>query len=234
MHPLGGRLRAVRMMTYGHAWRGFGTKPAPMVYMLTFASIASCLACAKSARDRGPCPSDMVATPRSCIDRHEASEGPRGEAVSTRCVLPWVGVTVDAAPVACLAAGKHLCTGSEWFAACTRLQGWRFPYGETFDPDACNTHEYGVAHGSVAIRPTGSVATCEGGFPGIFDMAGNAAERVEAAGGVAWINGGSYLDAGSGSLGSCVAIVSDARPVPYVGFRCCKDLPPGAGDGGAP
>jgi formylglycine-generating enzyme required for sulfatase activity len=77
----------------------------------------------------------------------------------------------------CRWAGKRLCraTGkapktssfsgdltSEWYLACSAGGTRPFPYGSTFDPQACD-----------GSHPVGSLPACEGGIPGLFDMSGN-------------------------------------------------------------
>lgn len=96
----------------------------------------------------------------------------------------------------CAWAGKRLCGSrngtkiddfppandpkvSEWFAACS-LSGTRdFPYPGPSDPNACNgcqrTSSCGDGGGSPML-PVASLATCEGGYPGLFDMLGNVNE----------------------------------------------------------
>jgi sulfatase modifying factor 1 len=82
----------------------------------------------------------------------------------------------------CAWAGKRLCGKigggsvptlakddpevSQWYRACSRAGARAFPYGDTYDPTACRTKQ----SGSVIA---GSMTTCEGGYPGIFDMSGN-------------------------------------------------------------
>lgn len=103
-----------------------------------------------------------------CIDRFEASEGPDGVPESKASRMPWTGVSFDEAKAACEAAGKRLCSGREWSAACVGLPAMRFPYGPELDRGACND--------DVEVAPGGSFGGCEGGVPELFDMSGNVAE----------------------------------------------------------
>jgi sulfatase modifying factor 1 len=91
----------------------------------------------------------------------------------------------------CAWAGKRLCGSpsggpadslgyrdpakSEWFNACSRNQDGlhAYPYGNVYDPRACNGTDYlGAGQG----RPLPSLSTCQGGYPGLFDMSGNVNE----------------------------------------------------------
>jgi formylglycine-generating enzyme required for sulfatase activity len=56
---------------------------------------------------------------------------------------------------------------SEWHYACTAGGTQEYPYGDTYDEDACVPGPR---------RPVGSDPECEGGFPGVFDIVGNSVE----------------------------------------------------------
>ncbi|MFW5741224.1 MAG: formylglycine-generating enzyme family protein [Myxococcota bacterium] len=81
----------------------------------------------------------------------------------------------------CEWAGKRLCKGSEshledpekseWYNACTLGGIQDYPYGDSYDPEPCPPF-------SAPYSP-GSLDTCEGGYPGLFDMAGNLSEWTD-------------------------------------------------------
>lgn len=95
---------------------------------------------------------------------------------------PVRGVDWCDAHAYCAWAGKRLCGKigggsvptlslddpeiSQWYRACSKAGTRKFPYGDTYDATACRTKQ----SGSVIA---GSLAKCEGGYPGIFDMSGN-------------------------------------------------------------
>jgi formylglycine-generating enzyme required for sulfatase activity len=142
----------------------------------------------------------------------------------------------------CRWTGKHLCGHvdggaldpydknsplDEWWVACSP-DGGRFPYGDTYDPAACNGGDLGAG----STWDAGSHPTCQGGYPGIFDMSGNVAEWIdscdttEGGTGVCSIRGGSFLDPGAGKL-ECQAERGPTGIGRYniysdVGFRCCS------------
>ena len=85
-------------------------------------------------------------------------------------------------------AGLRLCGGAgggpavfdqpndpvnnEWFRACSNSGVLIYPYGNLYDPNACNGMDLGLAEPSVP----GSLPGCEGGVPNLFDMSGNVSE----------------------------------------------------------
>jgi formylglycine-generating enzyme required for sulfatase activity len=147
----------------------------------------------------------------------------------------------------CAWAGKRLCGNadggssdpgngtnpavSEWFKACSHNNDGlhSYPYGLTYDPKACNGKDYDAGH------PLPSLSTCQGGYPGLFDMSGNVIEWEDSceitppeAGDQTGqsdfcdIRGGSFLlDV---NLVRCDEGFSTARGNggPDNGFRCCS------------
>jgi formylglycine-generating enzyme required for sulfatase activity len=116
-----------------------------------------------------------------------ATNGPNGPAG----YVDWCD-----AYVYCKWAGKRLCGNigggsvpygayadpkrDQWFAACEGRDATNYPYGNTFDPTACNglltDGSYPDGATMYTVEPVKSRITCQGGYPGIFDMSGNAAE----------------------------------------------------------
>lgn len=141
----------------------------------------------------------------------------------------------------CAWAGKRLCgrigggplpsnlrenaAADEWFRVCTKDGTRAYPYGSTFSVDACNCDKPG---GAVPVK---SFATCEGGYPGIFDMAGNLWEWENscADGGATAacaVRGGSYANNSMGDCKSTLTPTRDRATVTDVTIRCCSDLTP--------
>lgn len=134
----------------------------------------------------------------------------------------------------CKWAGKRLCakaaiagsTGDagrgEWYRACSLEGTRRYPYGDSLVPAACNQGNPLGAIEAVRSRPS-----CEGGVPGLFDMAGNASEWVDSCDGVGNCSlVGGYFGTGDGgatcraSEDQSILLRSDA-----LGFRCCASPP---------
>jgi formylglycine-generating enzyme required for sulfatase activity len=157
-----------------------------------------------------------------CVDRFEASQGDGGAAAARFGASPWVDVTWEGAKTACELAGKRLCTEEEWHPACAGPAGTAYPYGNDYDPGACNvctTGEQGT------VVPTGSMDTCAGGYPGLFDMSGNVWEWTSTcSAGACRALGGSVDVADDESDLSCAG-TWEADPAyghELLGFRCCR------------
>lgn len=134
-----------------------------------------------------PCPDDMVAIARTspqgklvyCIDRYEAAvvevdadgneqvfphylpiDGHDVRAVSRKGEIPQSYVSAADAEEACGAAGKRLCTQSEWQKACRGTADTVYPYGRTREVGKCNDN--GRSPVGVVFHPqpppTGAVA----------------------------------------------------------------------------
>lgn len=171
------------------------------------------------------CPRDMTPAPVAascvCVDRFEASQGDGGVATSRYRATPWVNVTWEDAEAACEAAGKRLCTEEEWQVSCAGPLGSAYPYGDGYDPGACNVY---TAEGQGLVLPTGSLSTCAGGYPGLFDMSGNVWEWTatctsagcRARGGSSRV-GDSENDLGCGGAWDADPAVGNES----LGFRCC-------------
>ncbi len=176
----------------------------------------------------GSCPGDMVLLPSAgeciCMDRYEASQGGDDVAESVVGAMPWVNVSWNAASAACDAAGKRLCEENEWFDGCSGPPPkTAYPYGYNYDEDACN----GSAHDVGTVVPTGSMATCEGGYDGLFDMGGNVIEWTATCFSPAScrVRGGSFLGTdGFYLLCDTGNIYAPAVERGHIGFRCCQSL----------
>ncbi len=165
------------------------------------------------------CPDDMVGVGAVCVDRYEASQGVGDVAESADQATPWASVTWDQASAACEAAGKRLCSEDEWRAACRGDGTADYPYGDTYDPDACN----GLDQENSTAQPTGSFPGCEGGRPGLFDMSGNVAEWTQTcSSGNCRQVGGSFTSAEANLTCTSGSMQPKGSTGHVLGFRCCK------------
>jgi formylglycine-generating enzyme len=166
-----------------------------------------------------------------------------------RADFPVVCVDWCDAAAYCGWAGKHLCrqpgpqTGtvvdftaknaSEWVIACTgdRDDGTmtRFPYGPDPVSGRCVDRLYPMT--TPALLPVKQATGCEGGYPGLFDMSGNAWEWQDDC---AQQPGDGMDDActplgGSFSTDAATSSCTDGAPflrkqvAGDTGFRCCAD-----------
>jgi formylglycine-generating enzyme required for sulfatase activity len=146
----------------------------------------------------------------------------------------------------CKWAGKRLCgkvgggsadytnfasKDNEHYVACSNDGMRKYPYGDNYDPSACNGMQPQQMGHAV---PVGSLKSCEGGVPGLFDMSGNVEEWQDACDGNSGAtdncrDGTGGFDYGAPPDGTrCDAADSDARNAQFagVGIRCCA-TPPG-------
>lgn len=207
------------------------------------------------------CPDGMTKVDTFCIDRFEAAlvevagsttkpwspyvnPGTHNvRAVSLRAAVPQGYISQVQAGAACAAAGKRLCTDSEWLRACQGPSTTTYPYGNTRQPGVCNDARaqhpaielYGTSDSWIyshldspcinqeanGLAATGSHAGCITA-EGAFDMMGNLHEWTADPAGT--FRGGYYVDTvinGNGCLYATTA--HDASYWDYsTGFRCCK------------
>ncbi len=154
---------------------------------------------------------------------------------------PVVQVTWCQAQFFCAWAGKRLCgrigggplaevngnvdtSVSQWVYVCSDGGTLQYPYGNTFDPNACG----GQAVQS-QIAEVGSHSGCVGGLPGITDMSGNVWEWSDTcasddAGAFCHVLGGAF-DSTQQEL-ACTSERNWTRTsgAANIGFRCCLDL----------
>lgn len=216
----------------------------------------------------GPCPPLMVLVQDTfCVDRYEAAleeqvagggwqpaspyltVGTRTvRAVPAKGLVPQGYISGAEAAAACAAAGKRLCNSAEWLAACRGPQQTTYPYGDTYQPGACNDdypghpvvdffgtstgvwdaqhmNDPGINQQPGTVAQGGAHPGCVSHF-GVFDLHGNLHEWVSDAAGT--FRGGFYADAkinGDGCLYDTTAHGFTYHDY-STGFRCCKDRAP--------
>jgi formylglycine-generating enzyme len=174
--------------------------------------------------------------------------------------VPWIWdrQTEDELPVRaldwcdadayCAWAGKRLCgrigggvvpfaevddpLEDEWVYACSAAGQRTFPYGDTYEGSWCVTSDYDAQPDYAdGPRPVKSAAKCVGGWPGLYDMSGNASEwensgeQQTGADDAVVARGGAYGD--DAEFSRCTGGVNSPRDGADEGngFRCCKDHP---------
>ncbi len=199
------------------------------------------------------CAEGMVQIDGFCMDRWEAHvvdqspyEVPAGGVAATAAgVVPQGYISGEVAAAVCQAAGKRLCTSAEWLRACRGPRGTTFPYGDTYQPNACNEgrpdHPVVELFGDAtdwsprqmndprinqlpnSLDPTGSNPVCVSA-EGVYDLHGNLHEWVADADGT--FRGGFYVDAEINGDGCLYRTTAHGRSYHdySTGFRCCTDM----------
>lgn len=173
---------------------------------------------------------DATATSVGSVERRSCSNAN---------VLPWTLVTWTQANAACTAAGKRLCSEAEWEAACSGEMDRLYPYGNTYQPRACNGKDYdpdctgaeddvmqatGKAHGCPKPATSLCVSPWDGEF--VYDMSGNLREWTSFSPGTGLrrIRGGAFDNIGA-ALTCEFDFWAEEESAFYfnLGFRCCSN-----------
>jgi len=140
----------------------------------------------------------------------------------------------------CKGVGKRLCgkvgggTGdfepadsltSQWYVACSKAGTQAFPYGSTYNGQACNGEDYGAG----AAVPVGTLPTCQS-YAGVYDLSGNVVEWEDSCD--QHVGSDDFCRARGGSFATfeaplrCDHTNMARRDFVYEqhGFRCCADL----------
>lgn len=148
-----------------------------------------------------------------CIDRFEYP--------NVQGAMPMVAVNLSDARAACQTKGKRLCGEDEWERACKGPGGSRFPYGDNFDPKACNVAVDGTGK---EVKGSGVASACRSGFL-VADLAGNVAEWTESK-----LSGNDYVVKGGDAshpdhMSRCAhrSGTAASKKSSFVGVRCCAD-----------
>jgi serine/threonine protein kinase/formylglycine-generating enzyme required for sulfatase activity len=167
----------------------------------------------KTLDDRG---AERVDLKAFCVDQYEY---PNQFGVKPVSNVPW-----SSAKKLCEGKGKRLCEESEWEKACKGQGNVRFPYGNSFQLDACNTED--DVGDPRPLANSGAFSRCRSGY-GVADMSGNLAE---------WTNtpfkdtpqkvikGGSFGRPDVRARCSARFHLSPGAAAADTGFRCCADL----------
>lgn len=144
----------------------------------------------------------------------------------------------------CQGVGKRLCgkigggpaaledrddaTRSQWYYACSSGGLYEYPYGNDYDPSACNLEDSGLT----STAPVGSFPACqssENGFGSVFDLCGNLAEWVDACNASKGSDDqcnhhdGSFAFSAVGARCRLAGPSSRSERAGGLGFRCCRD-----------
>ncbi len=143
-----------------------------------------------------------------CIDIYEYPNKPGKKPKKQN---EWYG-----AKDVCKKQGKRLCTDNEWEKACKGPGNLRYPYGNGYDSQKCNTES-----GKIAL--SGTYKDCVSGY-GVFDMSGNLKEWMSSEKIGIYLNmrGGYYKSKTRESRCAAFRQVIPFGSKAEYGFRCCK------------
>ena len=160
------------------------------------------------------CPEGMTGVEPGpfCIDNYEWP--------NSRGKEPLRDISFFEARNKCLSAGKRLCAGNEWEAACAGEHGVQYPKSSSPVEQNCNV--VGNRFFSNRIAPSGSFPDCKSPA-GVYDMNGNVEEWTDGfEGDSAFVYGGSWHhDLAHAQCSSRLPLIK-SKGFFYVGFRCCK------------
>jgi formylglycine-generating enzyme required for sulfatase activity len=186
------------------------------------------------SRSSGSSPPDLVVIPadpafrlgRFPVTRAEYARFTGSPVPEVLACHPVVDVTWGAARAYCEWLSAHtgltvrLPTSAEWVFAARGPEGRIWPWGDSFEPDRCNSVEAGYG------TPTAVDAWPEGAGPfGTLDQAGNVWEWCADLVDGDWrvIHGGSWLDTDWGVRAERRLSADPNRATPNVGFRVAVD-----------
>ncbi len=175
----------------------------------------------------------------SCLQASVESSLPNGDAHPIVCV-DWCD-----ARAYCVGVGKRLCgkigggqnatsdnanaDTSQWYRACSSGGANTYPYGTSYDGDACNGYDYASTHltaARVSTLPVGTLASCQSsvsGYQGVFDLAGNVYEWEDScddvSGPYCLVRGGAVV-----GMTNCDLKIGNNPSTTFddIGIRCCS------------
>jgi formylglycine-generating enzyme required for sulfatase activity len=168
----------------------------------------------------GACTAEHITSPAERPCNYDAPD--RGDH-PMNCV-DWLG-----AEQYCQWSGGRLCRDTEWFSACRGPSNTDYPYGSSYQAGACNSATRGnVPVEQMGTTPAASLSSCEGGYPGLYDIVGNVSEWVDACkGDYCKFYGGGYLNNDPiEDFASCKQFCAGNQRTfksATIGFRCCHD-----------
>lgn len=146
--------------------------------------------------EKPKCPDNMVFVPAGYFIRGSSGDDPLKDPldldlervyVNDFCIdiyeypnkkdsVPMYNVTYYEASALCKKQNKRLCSEDEWEKACKGPNFYKFPYGNNWDANACNTEDENG--NDRTLSSSGKWSRCRSGF-GVMDMSGNLREWTD-------------------------------------------------------
>lgn len=185
------------------------------------------------------------AMPLPLLPGFQRTNDPEPVARSEPAVVPSGYLSGVMAKRACQNAKKRLCSKEEWLTACEGEARRQFPYGERYEPGACNvfraTHPAAKLHDDLTmghldprlnlvsdkegplLRETGTTPRCKSvwGDAAIYDMVGNLDEWIEDPKGE--FRGGFFSRSTKNGCEAGVRAHGNSYLDYSLGVRCCSD-----------
>jgi len=135
-----------------------------------------------------------------------------------RSAPPKTDVTYAEAENLCQAAGKRLCSATEWEKACKGPENFIYGYDDSFDIDRCA--------GLEGTHRSGAREDCRNGWS-VFDMSGNFREWTntppESSARRRLVRGGKVNNPEKGTRCAFDTDISTGYTDATISFRCCRD-----------
>jgi formylglycine-generating enzyme required for sulfatase activity len=150
-----------------------------------------------------------------CVDEFEYP--------NRRGASPRAGVSWTDARRSCESKHKRLCSEAEWEKACKGPDNRRYPYGNSFDANACNTEDPSGQDRKLAAG--GRFSRCRSGY-GVMDLSGNLQEWTSSgygSGSGKALKGGAFNRPDYAARCSARKNAAPSSRSSEVGFRCCSD-----------
>ncbi|MCX7944542.1 MAG: formylglycine-generating enzyme family protein [Deltaproteobacteria bacterium] len=143
-------------------------------------------------------------------------------------MIPTDNISWIEAEIACKNSGKRLCKAEEWDFACMGREKKKYPYGNEYQEEICNSFEFGKKRGIIEVMPSGFFGGCKS-ESGVFDLSGNLWEWIDGTDEsktLKLVKGGGFSNSGyDEDVMSCHKKRFQPPNVRLsgVGFRCCRD-----------
>lgn len=193
--------------------------------------------------EKPKCPSGMVYIPAGYFIRGSSGDDPLKDPldldlgrvyVNEFCIdiyeypnikdsIPLSNVSYKEAIALCKKQNKRLCTEEEWEKACKGPDFYRFPYGNNWIANACNTED--EQGNDRALSPSGKWARCRSEY-GVMDMSGNLREWTDTMFSATVkdivVKGGSYTKPDWATRCAVRYNMGQNTKDNETGFRCCS------------